>query len=306
MSLPADRTRLAYLMLIACTVLWSSNITVGRAVHAEIPPVALAFWRNTVALLALLPFTWRELRAQWPLVKANLGLFAGAGIVGTAFFNATLYQAVHTTTAINGALAMSLTPAVVPALAYPMLRERLTARQAAGIAVSFAGVVVVIARGSWSNLASLTMAPGDLLMLLAMLAWSYYSVIVRRKPAALSPFAFLAAILACAVPVLLPFYLAETLLRAPMPFNLPAMAATGYVGVFPTALALLLYNRAVQAIGPNRAGAFNHLIPVFAALLAVLFLGERFAVYHAAGAALIVMGLSLATAIRGRERRADA
>ncbi len=153
---------------------------------------------------------------------------------------------------------------------------------------------------------TLTVQPGDLLMLLAMLAWSYYSVIVRRKPAALSPFAFLAAILACAVPVLLPFYLAETLLRAPMPFSLPAVAATGYVGLFPTALALLLYNRAIQAIGPNRAGAFNHLIPVFAALLAILFLGERFAVYHAAGAALIVAGLSLATAIRGRERRANA
>jgi drug/metabolite transporter (DMT)-like permease len=290
--------RLAYLMLIACTVLWGSNITVGRAVHADIPPVALAFWRNTVALLALLPFTWRELRAQWPLVKANLGLFAGAGVIGTALFNAALYQAVHTTTVINAALVMSLTPVVVPIMAFLLLRDRLSGRQAGGIAVSFAGVVVVIARGEWSVLTSLAVRPGDLLMLLAMLAWSFYSVLVKRKPAALGPFAFLAAILACAAPVLLPFYVAESILAGPMPFTPLTVAAAGYVGLFPTALALLLYNRAVQAIGPNRAGAFNHLTPVFAALLAILFLGERFAIYHLAGGALIVAGLYLASAER--------
>ena len=293
-----DHARLAYLMLIACTVLWGSNITVGRAVHADIPPVALAFWRNAVALLALLPFTWRELRAQWPLVRAHLGLFAGAGVIGTALFNATLYQAVHTTTVINAALVMSLTPVTVPAIAFVLLRDRLSGRQAAGIAVSLAGVVAVISRAEWSVIASLAVRPGDLLMLLAMLAWSLYSVLVKRKPAALGPFAFLTAILACAVPVLLPFYVAESILAGPMPLTPLTVAAAGYVGLFPTALALLLYNRAVQAIGPNRAGPFNHLTPVFAALLAILFLGERFAFYHAIGGVLIVAGLYLASVER--------
>ena len=297
-----DDARLAYLMLIACTMLWGSNITVGRAVHADIPPVALAFWRNAVALLALLPFTWRELRAQWPLIKAHVGLFATAGAIGTALFNATLYQAVHTTTVINAALALSLTPVAVPVIAFLMLGDRLSGRQAAGIAVSLAGVAVVVARGDWSVIRTLTVQPGDLLMLLAMLAWSLYSVMVKRWPSKLGPFAFLAAILACAVPVLLPFYIAETILAGPMPLTPVTVLAAGYVGLFPTALALLLYNRAVLAIGPNRAGVFNHLTPVFAAVLAILFLGARFAVYHLLAGVLIVVGLYLA----GADRRVSA
>ena len=141
---------------------------------------------------------------------------------------------------------------------------------------------------------------GTVLMLLAMFAWSLYSVLVKRKPAALGPFAFLTAILAFAVPVLLPFYVAESILAAPMPLTPQALAAVGYLGLFPTAMALLLYNRAVQAIGPNRAGVFNHLTPVFAALLAMLFLGERFAFYHVIGGVLIVAGLYLSSAIRSR------
>jgi drug/metabolite transporter (DMT)-like permease len=294
-SIKPERTGLAVLFLVACALVWGSNVVVGRAVHAGLPPVGLAFWRNAVALLALLPFTWRELAAQWPMAWRGRGVILAAGVVGTALFNYLTYRALHSTTAISAGLMMSLTPVAVPAMALVLLRDRLTWRQGAGIAVSLAGVAAIVTRGDLSHLAALSFNAGDLTMIGAMLCWSFYSVVIKRKQPALGPYVFLTAVLACAVPVLLPFYLWESLSGAPMPATPTAVAASLYLGLVPTAVALLLFNHAVQIIGPIRAGPYAHLVPVFAALLAILFLGERLAAFHFVGAAFIAIGLYLAT-----------
>lgn len=290
-----ERTGLAVLMLVVCTLFWGSNVVVGRAVHADLPPIALAFWRNVAALLALLPFTARGLRMQWAAIRRGLGVILAAGMVGTALFNVMIYLALHSTTAISAGLMMSLTPVAVPVIAFVMLRDRLTLRQGLGIAVSLGGVAAIMTRGDLSALAALSFSQGDMLMVGAMLCWSFYSVVVKRKPTDLGPFTFLTAVLACAVPALLPFYAWESLSGAPMPASSAAFAATIYLGLFPTALALLLFNYAVEVIGPNRTGPYNHLVPVFAALLAIIFLGERLAPFHFVGAAFIAAGLYLAT-----------
>lgn len=282
-------------MLVACALVWGSNVVVGRAVHAELPPVGLAFWRNAVAFLALLPFTWRGLASQRAALWRGRRVILAAGIVGTALFNYLIYRALHSTTAISAGLMMSLTPVAVPALAFVLLRDRLTLRQGIGIAVSLAGVAAIIARGDLSHLTAGSFNAGDLMMIAAMLCWSFYSVVIKRKPADLGPFVFLAAVLACAVPVLLPFYVWESLSGAPMPATPTAFAAGLYLGLVPTMLALLLFNYAVQIIGPIRTGPYAHLVPVFAALLAILFLGERLAAFHFIGAAFIAAGLYLAT-----------
>lgn len=295
MSSPQERTGVAVLMLVVCTLFWGSNVVVGRAVHAELPPVGLAFWRNAVALLALLPFTTRELWVQRKAIRRGMGVILAAGLVGTALFNFMAYLALHSTTAISAGLMMSLTPVAVPVMAFILLRDRLTLRQGLGIGISLAGVAAIVTRGDLSALAALAFNQGDLLMIGAMLCWSFYSVLVKRKPAELGPFVFLTAVLAAAVPALLPFYIWESLSGAPMPATPAAIAAGLYLGLFPTAVALLLFNHAVGIIGPNRAGPYTHLVPVFGALLAILFLGERLAPFHFAGAAFIAGGLFLAT-----------
>ena len=94
-----ERTRLAVALLVACTAVWGSNVVVGRAVVDDVPPVALAFWRNAFALVAILPFTARELTRSWPILRDHLGSLAAIGILGTAVFNAVVYWALETTTA---------------------------------------------------------------------------------------------------------------------------------------------------------------------------------------------------------------
>ncbi len=291
-----DRTGLAAALLVACTVVWGSNVVVGRAVAFEVPPVGLAFWRNVFALLVILPFTARELWRSRAALRAGLGTLCATALVGTALFNAVVYWALETTTAINAALMMTLVPVVVPAMAFFLVDERLSGRQALGIVLSLLGVTFVITRGELEVLRTLSFVAGDLLMFIAMLCWSLYSVVIKRKPDAIGSDAFLTAVIAVATATLLPFYLWESAAGRPFPFEAGAITAAAYVGVFPTALALLVFNRAVLILGANRTAPFNHLVPVFATVLAILFLDERLALFHAVGAGLIATGLAVSTA----------
>ncbi len=95
--------------------------------------------------------------------------------------------------------------------------------------------------------------------------------------------------------MILPFYVGETLLSRPVPFGVQTLWTIAYVAIFPSVLAMLCFNRGVAIIGPNRAGPFQHLIPVSAAVFAVAFLGERLVPYHLIGFAAIAAGLYFAT-----------
>src|SRR5205814_2808806 len=79
----------------------------------------------------------------------------------------------------------------------------------------------------------------------------------------------------------------------------PATAsAMLYVGIFPSVVGYVFWNRGVHEVGANVAGIFMHLMPVFGSILAWLLLGERIYVYHLAGIALIIAGIALTS--RGR------
>ena len=144
-------------------------------------------------------------------------------------------------------------------------------------------------------LAALKFNHGDLWLISAMLLWAIYTIVLRRRPAGLSAIGFLAAMLLLGLPALLPFYLWELLTRGGFALSVPAVAAIAYYATLPSVVAYLFWNRGVAQIGPNRAGLFVHLMPVFGALLSVIFLGERLYAYHYAGATLIFGGIWLTT-----------
>jgi drug/metabolite transporter (DMT)-like permease len=286
---------LAYVLLIICAVMWGSNITLGRAMHGDIPPIALAFWRNFFALIAVGLMARNHWSQIWPAMRPHLSLFLVGGVIGVGVFNALLYSAVHTTTAVNASLVMSLTPVLVPILAFFMLGQNFSMRQGIGVAVSFFGIGVMLTRADFSVLSRFDFRPGDLIMLGAVAAWSLYSVYVKKRPDAMHPLAFLTAMLCVAVLALAPAYLWESLTRGPMPLTVEAYGSAAYMGLFPTAFALTLFNRAVDSVGPSTAGHFQHLVPVFAALLGILFLGEVLQLYHGIGAVFIAAGIYCAT-----------
>lgn len=300
----------APLLLVLATLFWSLNFVLGRAVIELIPPIALSFWRWTVAFLIVLSFAWPHLqRGDFASLRAQWKLVAALGFLGVATFNALVYYGLHTTTVTNAVLLQSTMPVLIALGSFLIFRESVQPRALLAVAVSLVGVAVIVARGEWSVLRSLSIAPGDAWILLAVMFYALYSVLLRRRPA-VHPLSFLAGTFAFGSLMLLPVYLWEHLRVAAIHWDLPTLAAIAYVGIFPSLLAYLCFNRSVELIGANRAGQFVHLMPVFGSALAALFLGERLQGFHLMGAVLIAAGIALAQiptrpVSRGREIAVD-
>ncbi len=285
-----------YLLLICTTLFWSINFVVGRAVHGSIPPISLAFWRWFGALLILLPFSYPYLRLQWPILKRHWKLMAVYGLLGVACFNTFIYIALQTTTATNALLINSNIPVLIVAFSWLLGGTTLSRRQTLGVLISLAGVITIICRADLQLLTSLTVNRGDLWVLLAAVCWSFYTYLLRKRPAELNPLCFLTVIIIFGLAVLTPFYVWELWQGLHMNSSLLTYASILYVALFASVLAFILWNQAVGQIGANKAGLFLHLMPVFGTLLSIFFLGESFQLFHLSGIALIFSGIYLTTA----------
>jgi drug/metabolite transporter (DMT)-like permease len=176
-----------------------------------------------------------------------------------------------------------------------LFRDMVTPRQAFGIAVSFCGITILILGGQ--DVSALEFSPriGDMLVLLAVAAWSLYMVLFHRFGREMHPLTVLFFIMFFAAIELLPLYLLETAYVAPVIPDAPTLWTILYLSIFASILAVLCWNRAILGMGHSRTGLFSHLIPVFTVALAMIFLGEVLHLYHLAGVVLIALGLYLTT-----------
>jgi drug/metabolite transporter (DMT)-like permease len=176
-----------------------------------------------------------------------------------------------------------------------MDRERATWRQVGGMLVSLGGILVIMTRGELARLAQFEFHAGDAWVLLAIVLWGVYSVLLKRRPAEFGGTELLFVMSAAGVLLLAPAYAVEMHF---LPQRLPGpavAAAVLYIGLFASVAAFICWNKGVAAVGPNAAGFTLHLLPAFATVLAILFLGESFQLFHALGIATILAGVVVAT-----------
>lgn len=288
-----------YLLLTLAVLFWSGNVVLGRAVRADVPPVALAFFRwSGAALLITLP-ALPHVRRDLPVLKDHWRILLLLSAIGIAAFNTLLYLALQTTTAVNGALIQSAMPVLIVLFSFLLFRERLAAGQALGVAVSLTGAVWLVCHGQLSVLLALDFTPGDALVLLAVTCYAAYSALLRLRPP-VHPLSFLWITFVTGVLLLIPFFLWERAAGPPLVAGPVTYLAVCYVAVFPSILSYLCFNRGVELVGANRAGLFIHLIPVFGTLLAIGLLGEDFSLFQAAGAFLILLGILMVNRLRPR------
>jgi drug/metabolite transporter (DMT)-like permease len=285
----------AYVFLVCTSLFWAGNWVIARALQGYMSPVAMAFWRWFGALLILLPFVARPIASEWSKLRRSWKLLLLFALTGVGAFNTLSYTGLKYTTATNGVLLNSIIPILIIVIAVVFLRERLGIGQGLGVLVSLAGVLTIIGQGDLDTLLGLRLNPGDLWVLGAMLCWAVYTVCLRWRPAELSSRAFTGAIVAIGVAMLLPVFLWDYGGGSRTRWSALTMAAVAYFAIFPSVLAYFFWNAAVARVGAERAGTFIHLMPVFGALLASIFLGEALLWYHFVGAALIFSGIFAAT-----------
>ncbi|MDF1597305.1 MAG: DMT family transporter [Acidimicrobiia bacterium] len=283
----------ASVLLSAAAAFWGGNFIVGRAVSSSLPPLTLSFYRWLIALIVLLPLAGKEVWAKRSQIRDNAGWFALVTVTGTVLFHVLVYVGLGTTTAINATLLVATSPVIIPVVAVIVHRDRITGMQGAGIATSIVGVLIILTRADLDVLASFAFSSGDLLILAAVVAWAVYSVVLRDRRDDLSPLGFVLAITVLGIPILFVLYLSELAGQGGFDLTLGHILTIVYVGLFASVLAYLAWNKGVELIGAVRAGPYMSLMPVFAALLAVIFPGEFLELFHVVGTGVIALGLIL-------------
>lgn len=303
--MPAARLQAFVALALAC-LFWSGNWIAGRALRDVMDPVALNFWRWMIAVAVLAPFALPALLRQWPVIRRHSGVLLLLALTGVAAFQSLVYLGLRSTTAVNGVLLNSSGPLFILLCSWILERERATSRQVAGMLLSFAGILVILSRGELENALRFQFGIGDAWLLLAMAVWGVYSVLLKRRPPELSGTGFLFVISVAGVLLLAPAYAVLAIQSPPRWPGMEAAAGVLYMGLAASVLAFICWNRGVATLGANTAGFTLHLLPAFGTILAILFLGESFHAFHAAGVATILAGVLLATigpAVRSSARR---
>ena len=282
-------------LLVLPPLLWAGNAVVGRLMNGLVPPITLNLLRWALAFLLLLPLAGWVLRRGSPLWP-HWRRFAVLGLLGVGCYNALQYLALKTSTPLNVTLVAASSPVWMLGIGALFFGQRVTGRQVAGALLSIAGVLLVLSRGDWDLLLQVRLVPGDLYVLAATAAWAFYSWLLVR-PGAPQEIrgdwaAFLMAQMVFGLGWSGLFAAGEWLVvPARIDWGWPLLAALAYVAVGPAILAYRSWGLGVQRVGPNVAGFFANLTPLFAALMSAAFLGELPRVYHAAAFLLIVGGI---------------
>jgi len=253
--------------------------------------MTMTFLRWLCAFVIVAPFAWPHVKREWPIVRANWKPMLLLGATGVGTHNALAYLGLNYTTAMNGVILNSFIPVMIIGFSWLFLRERLSGLQLSGVGVSLAGVLVILSQGSLNRLASFRLNAGDVFVILSMAMWSTYTICLRWRPAGLHVLTFLFVIIVIGDLCVLPFMLGELALGHRMVVSPLNLAAIALVALFSSVLAYLFWNRGVELMGASVAGLFVHLMPLYGVILAWLVLGERLALFHVAGIALILTGI---------------
>jgi len=282
-----------YLLLTLTALFWSGNMVLGRGIRADVPPMALAFWRWAIAFALVLPLALPHFKTQWPLLKTGWRPVLILGLIGVGGYNTFAYIALQYTSATNAVLLNSFIPVATIAISWAFLGKHLRRLEGIGVIISLCGALTIVARGDLNVLAHLNLNLGDAWMLLAVLVWAVYTVGLAWRPSGVHPMLMLAAMTAVGLTALLPAYLWEMGQGRQINVYLGSLASLAYVGIFPSFLGYIFYNRGVAEVGASKASLFIHLMPVFGTLLSAIFLGEIPLWYHYLGIGLIFSGIWL-------------
>ncbi len=282
-------------LAVLATIIWSGNFVIARSAHKQIPPVSLAFYRWLCATIIILPFGFQKIFIEKKILLNNKLYLFFAALTGIALFNTCVYVAGHYSSAINLALiGTTSSPIMAVILARIFLKEKISWLRLVGLAICISGILLLMGKGSFRQILMLRFSNGDVWVLLGAFFFAIYNVLVRKKPAGISPLVFLSTIFTIGTLILLPFFLIEQHYSVPINWNMNMFWIILYLGLGNSIISYLFWNAAIARLGTARTALFGNLIPIFSSIEAVAALGETITVIHILSAVLVIIGLIIA------------
>ena len=284
----------AYVFLILAALFWSGNFIVGKFAYLfQIPPLTLNFLRWISVWLILMPFTYKEIINNFPSIKKNWIVISFMGVITISTFNSVVYYALNYTKVINSVLVLAAIPAATIVFSSLMKIEKTNVFQILGLFLSIIGIGSIISYGDIQNIIELNFNKGDLLMIVCVISWALYSTLLKKHKFKFSQFTLIQLMVSAGVLFLIPQFFYEQSNNLEINFNKAFFVILIYVVLFPAIAAYYCWQKGVEIIGPNRASMFIQLMPIFSAIMAIIFLNEKFELFHFVGATFIVSGIYL-------------
>ena len=283
----------APLLLSLATLGWAGNTIAGRLAVGEVSPLVIVFMRWTIVFAILLMTKRKELPAALPKLKGKWPWVFMMGALGLSFFNTLFYIAAQSTTAIKLGLIQCAMPMFILIGVTLILKTKLTFGQIIGTILTMAGVLLIISKGDFSLLVGLQINKGDWIMLGACIFYAGYTIGLQNRPdidnmTMMTVFAGAAWVLS--IPILL---IEVTQGTAQWPATQLAWLIVLFISLIPSFISQVFYMRGVDLIGPDRAGVYSNLVPIYSAALGVLILNEAFSLYHFLSIIIVITGLTV-------------
>lgn len=283
-----------YVFLVLAVLFWSGNFIFARLVSNIIEPMQLSFFRWFFVLILLLPYLLFHYKNILKVIKKEYFLIIIFSALGITGFNTFLYYGLETTTATNALLINSSTPMFIIVISTLIFKTKITKLQLFGVLVSTLGVIYLILKGQINHILELKFTVGDLWIILACVDWALYTILLKYKPKELNAFEFLGLTAFIGTIILYFIFLFQ---GYSFEFNFlenkDVFYSLIYIVIFPSILSFYFWNISTIELGANKAGQFAHLMPIFGAVLAYVFLDEVLEFYHFIGILLISSGIYL-------------
>ncbi|HSJ85661.1 MAG TPA: DMT family transporter [Anaerolineales bacterium] len=271
--------------------IWGGMYVVSKVVLEVIPPFTLVTLRLLLGILTLLIVLARRGFPQ--IAKQQIFRVLGVGFIGYGVSLGLQFLGTKLSTAGNGSLVTSATPAFVLLFAWVILGEEITRWRLIALTLATLGVVAVIdPRSAQINPG---MFLGNLILIGAALTWALYSVFVRKVTRDTEVLLFSVLAFLGGLPVTVPLGMWELTTMSIGRISLGVVAGVLFLGIISTALAMVLWNTAFAYVDAGLASLTFFAQPVVGTLLGWLFLGETITSWFLLGGALIGAGLIISS-----------
>jgi len=282
-------------LALITAIIWSGNYVVAKGISQQIPPISLAFFRWSTACLFIIPLGWKKFQSEKIIFIQHKNYLFFTALFGVGLFNTFIYLSGHYTSAINLALiGTTASPVFITILSVLFLKEKVKQLRLVGMVLCIAGILLLLSQGSFIKLMQLRFGKGDLLILCSAFFFSIYSILVKKKPATISPTSFLFVIFITGTLMLFPFSMIELYYAPSLQWTTGMYLTILYLGIGNCVIGFLCWNGAIARIGAARTSLFGNLIPVFSTIEAVLFLNEQFSAIHLISGIVVIAGIVIA------------
>ncbi|NME97785.1 DMT family transporter [Aneurinibacillus aneurinilyticus] len=284
-----------YWLMLAVPLFWGGSFSTAEHVVSEIPPLVAATLR--FALAGLLLTMVAILKSEWtmPVLKQGWKGLLFVSLTGIFGYNALFFLGLKYTSAINGALIIATMPVFVTVGAVLFLKEAWSRTTALSLVLSLVGVVIVITKGSFNTISSLSFNVGDVLFLAALACGVAYGLLGKVIMKKISPL-FATTLMTLIGSV---FLGVSSLIEGGWE-KVPYLSSQGwlemlYMVLCGTLIGYVIFNKGVEQIGASRASIYLNLTPIVTTLFSVVLYNTTMTWQQMLGMVMVLIGVCLAT-----------